>query len=169
MASPPAQVELFFSEHLVQQHTGTFATVYNGAGQPVSGDGRIDPQDGKHLIVPLHGTLDAGTYVVCWKTTSDDDGGVTLGNFAFAVGPTPAQTAQQTGVSGQVLVPDDERGRALSFAVKSGSDSAAGLTGLAAGTAAGFTVGSLLAYVLMRRRLRRPRGTRTPPPHSHRR
>jgi methionine-rich copper-binding protein CopC len=169
LGSPPTQVELFFGQHLVQSHIGTFAIVYNAAGQAVSGEARLDPQDRTHLSVPLHGTLDAGPYVVFWKTTSDEDGGVTLGTLAFAIGQTPVPTALQAAVTGQVLVPDDARSRALAGPVMAKSSAAPGYPGVAAGVAAGLAAGSLLTAVVMRRRRGRPRGTRTSLPRSNRR
>src|SRR5262249_29827140 len=135
----------------------------------VSGEARLDPQDGTHLSVPLPGTLDAGPYVVFWKTTSDEDGGVTLGTVAFTVGQTPVPTAQQTAVTGQVLVPDDARSRALSAAVMPSSGAPPGYLGIVAGVVAGLTAGSLLTFAVMRRHRCRPRGTTTPLPRSHRR
>jgi methionine-rich copper-binding protein CopC len=152
LAQAPDHVDLYFTEHLVQNRSGTFAIVLNGMGRQVSGEASIDPRDGTHLVVPVQGTLDAGTYVVFWKTTSDDDGGVSLGNFSFSVGQS--QQPDQTGaVSGQVLVPDDQRTRALSApAPSTDSGSARGVVlGIVGGVALGATVASLLLTVRHRR------------------
>src|SRR5947209_4999850 len=53
----PRQVDLFFGQQLVQNRSGTFAIVYSDSGMTVSDETRLDPQDGKHLQVPLRGGL----------------------------------------------------------------------------------------------------------------
>src|SRR5947209_13053066 len=60
LTSAPAQVDLYFGQQLVQSHDGTFASVLDPTGRLVSAEARIDPADGRHLVVPLHGSLDAG-------------------------------------------------------------------------------------------------------------
>ncbi|HZU77913.1 MAG TPA: copper resistance protein CopC, partial [Dehalococcoidia bacterium] len=104
LATAPARVDLYFAQQLVQNRTGTFAAVFDGAGSVVSDEARLDPTDGKHLVVPLHAGLGADSYEVFWKTTSDEDGGVTLGNFSFSVGALPRGAAARLP-GGQVLVP----------------------------------------------------------------
>src|SRR5579885_1422441 len=91
LGAAPRQVELFFAQQLVQNRTGTFAVVLSPGGGQVSDEATIDPANGAHLIVPLHGGLDNGAYTVFWKTTSDDDGGVTLGSFTFFIGQPDQQ------------------------------------------------------------------------------
>jgi methionine-rich copper-binding protein CopC len=153
---PPTQVELFFAENLVQNRTGTFAVVYDNTGAVVSAEGRIDPRDGKHFTVPLRGSLGSGTYVVFWKTTSDDDGGVTLGNFGFSVGMAATPVAQQGPLGGQVLVPDDLQSRALAMTVRGdgGGTSGAAIAALVVG---GIVAGGMLTYAAQRLYARRRR------------
>jgi len=148
----PAQVDLYFAETLVQNRSGTFAVVYDPTGGTVSSEARIDSRDGKHLVVPLRSGLDADTYEVFWKTTSDEDGGVTLGNFSFSVGSAPAPAATRPA-GGQVLVPDDAQIRTLSHAVQGGGASA-GRVAVAAvtGVAAGLLAGCVATWLLMRHR-----------------
>jgi methionine-rich copper-binding protein CopC len=152
LSAAPDRVDLYFAQQLTQNRTGTFAVVLDGAGRRVSNEAQIDPADGTHMTVPLHGGLDNGVYTVFWKTTSDDDGGVTLGNFAFFLGAVDPQTVAATPAGGQVFVPDSDRSRALSEPALHGG---AGFPPLAAGgigAAAGAAVGATAVYLARRRR-----------------
>ena len=152
LSAAPDHVDLFFAQQLVQNRTGTFAVVLDGSGRRVSSEAQIDPTNGTHMIVPLHGGLDNGVYTVFWKTTSDDDGGVTLGNFAFFLGAVDPQTIAATPAGGQVFVPDSERGRALSAAPPRGSSGFSPLAAGAIGAAAGLIAGGAGVYLARHRR-----------------
>jgi len=160
LTSAPSQVELFFAQQLVQNHTGTFAVVLSRSGQTVSDEATIDPLNGEHLIVPLRGGLDDGAYTVFWKTTSDDDGGVTLGSFSFYIGHPDQQALAEAAASGQVFVPDSARGRALSEPARGGGSAGALITGLALGGVAGLAVGGVAFSLALRRRSARAPRTR---------
>ena len=151
LAAGPSQVDLYFAEQLVQNRTGTFAIVFDGAGTQVSDEARVDGADRKHLVVPLRSALDSGGYVVFWKSTSDEDGGVSLGNFSFTVGQ-PAATPPAGQADGQVLVPDAEQARALSLPAHGSSATGAVLIAAASGIAAGAAAGVATTYALLRRR-----------------
>src|SRR5579871_6275164 len=138
LGAAPRQVELFFAQQLVQNRTGTFAVVLSPGGGQVSDEATIDPANGTHLIVPLHGGLDNGAYTVFWKTTSDDDGGVTLGSFTFFIGPPDQQTLTDAAAAGQVLVPDATRDRALSQRPPAAGSGGTFISGLLAGGAGGL-------------------------------
>jgi methionine-rich copper-binding protein CopC len=163
LAQAPSKVDLYFSQRLVQSHTGTFAIVLDPAGQQVSGEASIDPRNGTHLVVPLRPGLDAGTYVVFWKSTSDDDGGVSLGNFSFVVGQGQAAATAAAGLaSGEVLVPDEQRARALTESPPPSGGVSAWLFGL--GVAGSAALGAFAAWGLLtivrRRRPAPPRAAR---------
>ncbi|GEM_PF-1326621 len=152
LTTAPGQVDLFFAQQLQQNHTGTFAVVLNRTGQTVSDEATIDPTNGQHLAVPLHGGLDNGAYTVFWKTTSDDDGGVSLGSFSFFIGNADQQSVAEAAASGQVFVPDSARGRALSQPAPNGSSTGALVASLALGGAAGLAIGGTGVWLALRRR-----------------
>jgi methionine-rich copper-binding protein CopC len=154
LVTPPAQVDLYFVQALVQSHNGTYAQVYDGSGKTVSGESRIDARDGKHLIVPLTRSLDAGAYTVFWKTTSDEDGGVSLGNLSFFVQPVDQQLVSQVPVGGQVFVPDADAARALSQPVRERGSTSPLAVGVSAGIG-GVVLGALAAWAVVRRARRR--------------
>ncbi len=156
LGAAPRQVELFFAQQLVQSHTGTFAVVLSPGGGQVSDEATIDPANSAHLIVPLHGGLDNGAYTVFWKTTSDDDGGITLGSFTFFVGQPDQQTLSEAAAAGQVLVPDATRDRALSQRPPAGGSGGSFVGGLLAGGAGGLVLGGVFAWLAFARRRSQP-------------
>lgn len=132
LAAAPRQVDLYFSEALATGDSASYAVVLDAAGRRISSSSRIDVADAKHLVAPLPGTLDAGSYAVFWKSTSGVDGGVALGSFGFVVGSVAA--TPDAGAAGEVFVPDAERTRALTVA---GGGAGAWIGGGAIGVAAG--------------------------------
>lgn len=160
VATAPRQVDLYFAEPITGAGGQTFAAVLDGAGRTVSGDAQGDAADPRHLIAPLSGTLDSGSYTVFWKSISASDGGTTLGDFGFAVSSgavTPATAA------GQVPVPDTLQTRALSSG--SGSNGAAWLVGGAIGAVLGVSATTALFALRVKWRARpltarRPAGKR---------
>jgi methionine-rich copper-binding protein CopC len=167
LSAAPRQVELFFAQQLVQSRIGTFAVVLSPGGGQVSDEATIDPVNSAHLIVPLHGGLDNGVYTVFWKTTSDDDGGITLGSFTFFIGQPDQQTLSEAAAAGQVLVPDSARDRALSQRTPAGGSGGSLLAGLGLGGAAGLLLGGSGVWLLLSRRkapaaATRPRRGRRP-------
>lgn len=168
LGAAPRQVELFFAQQLVQSRTGTFAVVLSPGGGQVSDEATIDPANGAHLVVPLHGGLDNGAYTVFWKTTSDDDGGITLGSFTFFLGRPDQQALNDAAAAGQVFIPDASRGRALSLPAPASGSSGALIAGLGIGVAVGLALGGLAVWLVFARRrpaqpaaLRPPRGRHT--------
>ena len=82
--SPPAQVELIFSE-AIEPRFSTIA-VTDAAGAPVDRhDMRVAPGDAKRLAVGL-GALPPGVYTVVWHATSVDTH-KTEGTFSFTFMP----------------------------------------------------------------------------------
>lgn len=147
VSSAPRQVDLYFAEALADPGNTSFAAVLDAAGRSVSAAGHGDPADPRHLIVPINGALDDGSYTVFWKSASASDGGTTLGDFSFTVGATAA--TPQSGTGGQVPVPDALRTRALS----TGGSGGAG--GWLAGGAIGLVVGAVAVIGLVELRSRR--------------
>ena len=154
LTEAPDRVDLYFGQQLVQNRTGTFAVVLDRGGRRVSNEASVDPADGTHLRVPLRGGLDSGAYTVFWKTTSDDDGGVTLGSLTFFLGPPDAQTVAAVVPAGQAPVPDDVRTQALSVSAPAAHTTRALLLGLLCGGAAGMVAGGGVVYLVARRRAR---------------
>lgn len=154
LSSAPDHVDLYFGQQLVQNRTGTFAVVLDRGGRRVSDEASVDPADGTHLRVPLRGALDSGAYTVFWKTTSDDDGGVSLGSLTFFLGQPDAQTLAAAVPAGQAPVPDAVHDRALSAPARSASATGTLLAGLLGGAAAGAVAGGGAVYLLCRRRAR---------------
>lgn len=167
LSAAPRQVELFFAQQLVQSQMGTFAVVLSPGGGQVSDEATIDPGNGTHLIVPLHGGLDNGAYTVFWKTTSDDDGGITLGSFTFFLGQPDQQTLSEASAAGQVFVPDTARDRALSRPAPASSSRGPLLAGLAIGGVAGLLLGAAGVWLVLARR-RAPEATAIRPRRGRR-
>jgi methionine-rich copper-binding protein CopC len=147
LTTPPRQVDLYFGETLADPGGASFAVVLDASGRTVSGADRGDPADARHLIAPINGALDDGSYTVFWKSTSASDGGATLGDFAFNVGATAA--SPQPGTGGQVPVPDAMRARALT------ASDGGGAGGWLAGGAIGVVVGAAVTVGIVDIRARR--------------
>jgi copper resistance protein C len=153
VATAPRQVDLYFAESIADAGGQTFAVVLDSAGRTVSVSAQGDSADPRHLIVPLSGALDAGSYTVFWKSISANDGGATLGDFPFTVGSVAATPAT---LAGQVPVPDTLRARALS---SGGSGGTAWLLGGALGAVLGCSLTAAL-FVARARRQERHAATR---------
>ena len=156
LSTPPRQVDLYFAEALADPGNTSFASVLDASGRAVSAPARGDPADPRHLILPINGALDDGSYTVFWKSASASDGGTTLGDFAFTVGATAV--TPQPGSNGQVPVPDALRAHALS----AGGGGSAG--SWLAGGAIGLVVGAVAAigFVDLRARRTAPAAPRRP-------
>ncbi|MDI3256465.1 MAG: copper resistance protein CopC [Kyrpidia sp.] len=80
----PAQIQLWFSDPLEVRFADV--TVLAPDGKPI-GAGPLtgDPHDAASLILPVHGSTGAGTYVVEWRVVSAD-GHPVAGHLTFSVG-----------------------------------------------------------------------------------
>lgn len=112
LATAPRQLTITFVSAIAPA-PGTFATVTSGDTDAVAGDALPSPTDPITLVVPLKANLPGGKYIVFWKSTDADDGGVTFGQFSFFVGNVSQAdaAAAQPGVS--VAVPDEAKDQAL--------------------------------------------------------
>jgi methionine-rich copper-binding protein CopC len=82
-SAAPTQLTLKFSEDLSLQLSGL--TVKGPGNQAVAtGAPVLDPKDASTLIVPINGTLAAGSYVVVWHALSDD-GHKSKGTYTFEI------------------------------------------------------------------------------------
>jgi copper transport protein len=95
----PRQVVLTFTERPEPRLSSV--RVLDTAGNEVgSGPASVVPGKPQQLSAPL-GDLPDGTYTVSWRILSKDDGHVTAGTLAFAVGvPAPAPVAEEGGTAG---------------------------------------------------------------------
>lgn len=85
VATPPTDLNLTFSEGLNLKFTGVKITGSDKSAVP-TGDARLGANDDTTLIVPVTGTLAAGTYKVNWHALSSD-GHKTSGSYSFTVKP----------------------------------------------------------------------------------
>jgi hypothetical protein len=84
VATPPAKVQMFFSEAIEPAFSG--AEITAGHGQPIAaGAAAVDSQNGMELVLSLP-TLAPGHYTVHWHVVSVDTHR-TEGTFSFEVGP----------------------------------------------------------------------------------
>ena len=85
VAAAPTELDLGFSEGVNLRFTGV--TVTGPAGAPVAtGTPRLGPGGDTTLVVPVTGTLGAGTYKVDWHALATD-GHKTDGSYTFTIKP----------------------------------------------------------------------------------
>jgi methionine-rich copper-binding protein CopC len=104
VASPPAQLDAYFTQELARQEGRYFLRVFNEQETQVSqGDGTIDDLDRTHMFTTLQPDLPAGRYIVRWATLSDEDVEADEGAFCFyvAVQPTADQQAECAALAGE--------------------------------------------------------------------
>ena len=104
VASPPAQLDAYFTQELARQEGRYFLRVFNEQEVQVSqGDGTIDDVDRTHMFTTLQPDLPAGRYIVRWATLSDEDEEADEGAFCFyiAVQPTAEQQAACAALAGE--------------------------------------------------------------------
>jgi len=82
LTAAPAALTLKFSEAIELGFTGI--TVTGPAGAVTLQPAHLDPADAETLVVPLDGSLAAGTYTVDWHSLSTD-GHKTKGSYSFTV------------------------------------------------------------------------------------
>ncbi|MCG3212141.1 MAG: hypothetical protein FOGNACKC_05788 [Anaerolineae bacterium] len=105
LATPPAEVHVWFAEELFRQAGANSLAVFGPTGAQVDrGDSRIDDDDRSHMLVSLADNLPNGRYTVRWQTSSADDGDEDSGEFGFTVGTTALAVAQ-TQPAADVAVP----------------------------------------------------------------
>jgi methionine-rich copper-binding protein CopC len=97
VATPPAQVDVWFTQEVFKQEGRNFIRVFDGSDLQVSeGDGIVDDDDRHHIFATIPTSLPEGRYIVEWMTTSDEDGDTDEGAFCFyvVVQPTAEQAAE---------------------------------------------------------------------------
>ena len=85
VATAPAELDLTFSEALNLKFTGVNLTGPAATAVAI-GDAALRVPDGTTLVVPVTGTLAAGTYTVAWHALSAD-GHKTSGSYTFTIKP----------------------------------------------------------------------------------
>ncbi len=90
--SPPAQVELFFSEAASLDFSSIRLYDRSRKEYPLGTLARVDGADNS-VAAPVSAPLPPGTYTVVWKVVSAVDGHLTAGSFAFRVRPAPGTQA----------------------------------------------------------------------------
>lgn len=85
VATPPAELDLGFSEGVNPKFTGATVKASDGATVP-TGPARLGPGGDATLVVPLTGTLAPGRYRVDWHALAVD-GHKTAGSYTFTVAP----------------------------------------------------------------------------------
>lgn len=109
LETPPAFVELFFSEP-IEPSFSTIEVLDAGGVRVDNADSRVDPNNRQRLTATLR-SLPDGVYTVSWRTLSAVDSHITAGVFPFAVGAVgsgeleaAAEIDQQISVSpGEVI------------------------------------------------------------------
>jgi methionine-rich copper-binding protein CopC len=85
VTTSPPELDLEFTEGVNLAFTGV--TLKDPGKKAVAtGKAALQPGDDTKLVVPLAGTLPAGTYTVAWHALSTD-GHKTHGTYAFTVKP----------------------------------------------------------------------------------
>jgi methionine-rich copper-binding protein CopC len=83
LASPPHSLRLVFSEQVEPKFSKL--TLQDSAGHPVAtGALATGPNNAKVVVVPINGTLKAGTYKVIWHAVSVDTH-KSAGDYTFTV------------------------------------------------------------------------------------
>lgn len=85
VATAPTELDLKFSEGLNLRFTGVKITGPDKAAVQ-TGNATLGSGDDTTLVVPITGTLAAGTYSVAWQALSTD-GHKTNGTYKFTVKP----------------------------------------------------------------------------------
>ena len=85
VATPPTELDLTFSEGLNLKFTGVKVSGPDKAAV-TTGDATLGSGGDTTLVVPVTGTLAAGTYSVAWHALSTD-GHKTTGTYKFTVKP----------------------------------------------------------------------------------
>lgn len=85
VAKAPAELDLGFSEGVNPKFTGLKVTGPAGAVAP-TGESKLGPGGDTTLVVPVTGTLAAGTYKVDWHALATD-GHKTNGTYTFTIKP----------------------------------------------------------------------------------
>jgi len=108
LATPPAQVTMWFSEDL-NSLTSKMVVVDTTNHEVDLGDSHVAAENAREMLVSLP-LLPAGTYIVVWRTQSADDGHITSGSYLFriarpdgSVPPVPAVLPTPHITGGQAL------------------------------------------------------------------
>jgi methionine-rich copper-binding protein CopC len=98
VATPPARVDIWFSQELFRRKGENTIQVTGPDGTEVSvGDTAIDDDDRTHIWVSLKPNLPAGVYQVVWKNVSLEDGHSFEGSFSFTIDPKALVTSTPMG------------------------------------------------------------------------
>lgn len=120
VATPPTQIDVFFSQEVLKQEGANYVRVFDDAGTQVSeGDGVVSDDDRTLITATFPTTLAEGRYIVEWKSLSDADGDEDSSAFCFFVVTPPTEeqaadclareeaepTSAATGVATTALTP----------------------------------------------------------------
>jgi copper transport protein len=106
----PDQVELLFSEPLDRVFSSV--RVVNAAGQRVdTGDGQVDPNNDRLLVVALSPGLPNGQYTVEWRSLSSIDVHPDEGQYQLFVGVPVVQQAASSAAGVITATPETTFGR----------------------------------------------------------
>ena len=96
LPEPPPKVEVWFTSGVDVRLGGLF--VYDGNGDRVAtGDVRQPTPD--HLVAPITEDLPDGSYIVTYRTVSEEDAHTMQGTWTFQVGDAAAATANVEAVA----------------------------------------------------------------------
>jgi methionine-rich copper-binding protein CopC len=94
VATPPARVDIWFTQELFRRQGENRIEVYGPDGQAVHLDeAQIDDDDRRHLWVLLQPGMPPGEYRVEWRSLSAEDGHPGEGDFGFTLDPQAAVTS----------------------------------------------------------------------------
>jgi methionine-rich copper-binding protein CopC len=98
IASPPARVDIWFTQELFRREGANTMMVFGpGERQVHAGEAQVDDDDRTHLWVELLADLEPGTYRVEWRSLSAEDGDNEEGAFSFTFDPQAEQTSTPMG------------------------------------------------------------------------
>ncbi len=147
LATPPAQVKVWFTQELFRREGENWLRVTGPDGARVDLDDTVvDDNDRSLLVVTLADNLPDGAYRVEWRALSADDGHPKEGEFGFAVGAAAATAPAVTPVSVTTPAPAAPEATAIPPAVESPASSpSGGLPCLAATPLVMLALGTVLA------------------------
>lgn len=130
VATPPARVEIWFTQDMFRRAGANWIRVTGSDGAEVQvGEAVIDDDDRRHLMVALRPDLDPGEYTVTWHTLSAEDGDEEEKSFTFTLDPQAAATStlQSPAATITALAPRPEAGPTPTAAPLDGGSCGLGL------------------------------------------
>jgi copper resistance protein C len=85
VAAAPSEIRITYSEAIEPRFSGIELKAANGSAVE-TGQASLDPKDRATLVIPVKGSLPAGSYKVTWHVVSVDTH-KTQGSFSFEVKP----------------------------------------------------------------------------------